>query len=176
MRTSRCPGCGAEFPDIEGPTHRYMISSPGCWGAYGEVLAREYGDPAYFAVHRLTVDAYAVQHPGSTDRQSVQSVGVHLVRLCLVFEHGLRPEQANRAMLEAGRSKHLFTWLEPPDSPGPTTVADVVSATNVERHRELVRTWARHAWEAWSVHHPKIRAWLPEVRDRRVDGAAPEPG
>lgn len=166
MRASRCPGCGAEFPDIEGPVHRYMKSSPGCWSAYGEVLAREYTDPAYFAVHRLTVDAYAVQHPGSsTDRQSMQSVGLHLVRLCLVFEHGLEPERANQAMLEAGRSKHLFTWLEPPDSVGAITVADVVGATTVAEHHELVRAWARGAWEAWWDHHGTIRSWLPNGYD-----------
>ena len=32
-----------------------MESSPACWAAYGEVLAREYSDPAYFQVHRLSV-------------------------------------------------------------------------------------------------------------------------
>lgn len=56
----KCMGCGGVFAEIQGPTHRYLESSPGCWAAYGEVLAREYSDPAYFQVHRLTVDAYAV--------------------------------------------------------------------------------------------------------------------
>ena len=31
---------------------------------YGEVLAREYSDPSYVSLHRLTADTYAVQHPG----------------------------------------------------------------------------------------------------------------
>ena len=74
-KTCGCLSCGGVFPDIDGPVHRYMKSSPGCWAVYGEVLAREYEDPYFFEVHRLTVDAYAVQHPGSTDRQSIQSVG-----------------------------------------------------------------------------------------------------
>lgn len=38
-----CVGCGGLFPEMDGPTHRYMESSPGCWAAYGEVLARERG-------------------------------------------------------------------------------------------------------------------------------------
>jgi hypothetical protein len=42
---------------------------------YGEMLAREYGDPAYFRVHQLTVDTYAVQHPGPRERRAIQSVG-----------------------------------------------------------------------------------------------------
>ena len=138
-----------------------MKSSPGCWSVYGEVLACEYSDPAYFAVHRLTVDAYAVQHPGSTDRQSIQSVGLHLVRLCLFLEHGLVADRANDAMLEAGKQKKSFTWLEPPATMGPITAADVAAAQTAEDHTTRVRSWARSVWEAWSVHHDMVRSWLP---------------
>lgn len=52
----RCIGCQAEFAHIDGPTHEYMLSSPGCWAAYGEVLAREYSDNRLARLHRLTVD------------------------------------------------------------------------------------------------------------------------
>lgn len=84
-----CPGCGARFPAFDGPVHEYMESSAGCWRAFGEVLAREYGNPKLLAIHRLSIDAYAVQHPGGASRQAVQSVGVHLARLCLFLERGL---------------------------------------------------------------------------------------
>ena len=80
---SACPGCGALFEERAGPTHRYMESSPACWAAYGEVLAREYSDQAFYAVHRMSVDTYAVQHPGQPSPQTIQSVAVHLIRLCL---------------------------------------------------------------------------------------------
>ena len=161
IKTGKCFRCGGEYPDIEGPIHRYMTSSPGCWAVYGEVLAREYSNPAYFEVHRLTVDAYAVQHPGSTDRQSIQSVGLHLIRLCLFLEHGLTAENANDAMLEAGKYKNSFTWLEPPASLGGITAADIVKARNVDEHKTLVKAWAQSAWDAWSIHHDAIRARLP---------------
>ena len=104
MDLRKCFSCGGKFPDIDGPVHRYMDSSAGCWAVYGEVLAREYSDPSFFEVHRLTVDAYAVQHPGAKDRQSIQSVGVHLIRLCLFLERDLSPENANDAMLAAGKN------------------------------------------------------------------------
>jgi len=52
-REEACPGCGALLPVENGPTHPYMRSSPACWARYGEVLAREFGDPAYFALHQL---------------------------------------------------------------------------------------------------------------------------
>ncbi|XOV80998.1 MAG: DUF5946 family protein [Aestuariibacter sp.] len=161
MDTCRCFSCGGAFPNIDGPVHRYMHASPGCWAVYGEVLAREYSDRAYFDIHRLTVDAYAVQHPGSTDRQSIQSVGVHLIRLCLFLEHGLTANNANDAMLRAGKKKHTFTFLEPPESFGAITAADVHGAKSVEEHKAIVRDWAHSVWEAWSVHHNTIRKWLP---------------
>jgi len=42
---SRCCGCGVVLPDAGGPTHPYMLSSPACWAAYGEVSSRAYLDP-----------------------------------------------------------------------------------------------------------------------------------
>lgn len=167
MKTLRCFSCGGEFPDIDGPVHRYMDSSPGCWATFGEVLAREYSNPKYFEIHRLTVDAYAVQHPGKPSRRSIQSVGIHLIRLCLFHEWELSPENANNAALAAGKYKHNFTWLEPPNSLGPLTVSDIVNAANVEEHKVLVRSWALGAWEAWKPHHEIIRSWLPDQLTRR---------
>src|SRR5215813_7857026 len=40
--TVRCFGCGVAVPDIEGPTHRYMLSAPGCWARYGRPQAGGY--------------------------------------------------------------------------------------------------------------------------------------
>lgn len=154
-----CPGCGASFAAIEGPVHEYMESSPGCWHAYGQVLAREYGNPALFAVHRLSVDSYAVQHPGGASRQAVQSVGVHLARLCLFLEHGLAAREANDAMLRVGRSKARMVRLARPENLGSVTVADVLAAGSDAQHMELVTQWAHSAWQAWSEHHATVRRW-----------------
>ncbi len=173
MKTSKCFSCGGEFPETVGPVHAYMKSAPGCWATYGEVLAREYSDPAYFSVHRLTVDAYAVQHPGSKDRQSIQSVAFHLIRLCMFLEHDLTAEKANDLMLEVGKYKSAFTWLSPPAFMGAITCADVERTTTVEAHKQRVREWARSSWDAWSLHHDQIRSWLPaRQRSRHSSGAS----
>ena len=140
-----------------------MEYSPACWAAYGEVLAREYSDPAYFQVHRLSVDAYAVQHPGRESPQAINSVAVHLIRLCLQLERQLTPEQANSAMVQATLNKGRYVWLEPPSSLGDVTVKDVWRAQNVEAHIEAVRRWARSAWQAWISHHATVRGWMPKT-------------
>ena len=154
-----CLWCGAGLPAIDGPTHKYMQSSASCWAAFGRVLSKEYSDQQYFEVHRLAVDAYAVQHPGIESRQSIQSVGVHLVRLCLFLEHGLEATQANDAMLAAAQQKASYHWLEPPGSMGVLTASDVDAATNAAEHKMLVKRWAEQMWRAWSDHHETVRKW-----------------
>ena len=157
-----CIGCGGLVPRMEGPTHRYMESSPGCWHLYGQVLAREYADLDLAEVHRLTVDAYAVQHPGRPSPQAIQSVCVHLLSLCLVLERGLAASYARRVMDQATRPKGRFSWLTPPASLGEVTVADFVEASALLEHKARVRAWAESAWAAWAGHHATVRRWLPE--------------
>lgn len=160
MNQVKCIGCGGLFPDKEGPVHRYMESCPGCWEVYGTILAREYSDPDYYPVHRMSVDCYAIQHPGTPSPQSIQSVGTHLIRLSLFLEGGLNQNQANNAMLKAIKQKENFVWLEPPESRGEITVIDVVDANSAKEHIKLVKQWAESAWEAWSIHHSTVKSWM----------------
>lgn len=94
-KLERFPGCSGIFEPFEGPTHRYMISSPACWEWFGRVLAREYSHPTLLPTHRLSVDAYAAQHPGSDSRRAIQSVGLQLARLGIQLEHPLPPRENN---------------------------------------------------------------------------------
>jgi len=162
MSTVHCIGCGALVPDASSPVHRYIQSSPGCWTIYGDVLAREYSDPAYTGMHRLTVDTYAVQHPGTPSPQSTQSVAIHLLRLCLILEHGYSEVAAGKAMPILAQQKQLFCWLSPPASVGDKTVLHVWSAQDAAAHRQAVPEWADSAWRAWVAHHEQVRRWLPK--------------
>ncbi len=154
-----CTGCGAPVRVTDGPTHPYIGASPGCWAIYGEVLAREYGEYAYPPVHRLTVDAYAAQHPGVPSRRSIQSVAVHLIGLHLTLERGYEPERATAAIRDVLARAQDFVWLEPPASRGAVTVVDVVEARDLAEHTERVEAWAGSIWEAWKPHHDTIRRW-----------------
>lgn len=160
MREVTCT-CGAVVPDEPGPTHRYLSSAPACWRIYGEVLAKEYSAPEYFRVHKLTVDAWAVQHPGRPSRQTIQSEAVHLARLCMLIERGWSLENADAVLARFGRrDKTAMHWLVPPADMGPITVLDVSYARDASSHCDRVWRWARSVWAAWRDHHEQIRAWV----------------
>jgi len=160
----RCCGCGEEFPDRANPTHAYMLSSPGCWEAYGRVLALEYGNPAYARLHRLAVEAYAVQHPGLDEPRSRNSVGIHLSRLCLIFDRGWPIERANDAMVTITAKKRNYPWLAPPSDRGSVTVRHVLAAVAPAEHLDAVEGWAQAAWQAWAEHHATVRGWLEALK------------
>lgn len=162
--TETCVGCAGRFPVTEGPTHRYLASAPGCWALYGDVLAKEYSRRAYFEVHGLSVDTYAVQHPGEPSRQTIRSAAIHLLCLHAVVELGLPLASGDtvRGATKAG-VEDAFVWLEPPASMGTVTVLDVAAARDAADHQDRVWRWARSVWEAWAPHHETIAAWYDRL-------------
>jgi hypothetical protein len=154
-----CPGCHAYFANKNDISHPYIGASPGCWSVYGEILAKEFGEYGYPPIHRLTVDTYGVQHPGTASAQSIQSVGLHLVALYLALEEKMPPETITQSMQRLLSNGASFQWLEPPSSRGQITVQDVVKASSLEDHIVLVQAWAESVWSAWSQHHPIVRQW-----------------
>jgi hypothetical protein len=162
-RIVSCVGCGGLVPDEDGPVHRYMTASPGCWRIYTELAAA--GMPPS---HRsgMTVDAYAATHPGVPRPQSTPSVWIHLITLCFVLERGWPTDQAVRLRRLAADAFAGWPWLERPTSMGDVTVVGIVDATSPEMASELVGRWIEGAWAAWSVHHPAVRARADELTQR----------
>jgi hypothetical protein len=154
----RCNWCLGEFDKIDGPTHEYIESIPGCWAVYGQILSKEYEDyPHLGNIHRLTVDTYAVQHPGQPSRKSTQSVWGHLVSLYCVLERKTNGDIAREMLKKFIESKPKLGWLKPPSFEGTFTVADVVTAKTEDEHIALVRKWAESVWKAWySIHKEEI--------------------
>lgn len=158
MTEERCAGCGIALAPFDGPTHRYIESSPACWALYGELLAREFSDPLYFTAHRLSVDAYAAQHPGRESRQSTQSVAVHLMSLYAIFERGM-PPAAVTPLLDRFVKAGGYEWMPPPPLRGRLTVAHPLAAGDAVEHGRRVTEWARDVWEAWGPQHGTIARW-----------------
>jgi hypothetical protein len=152
-----CKDCGVALPPREGPIHPYLGASASCWARYGDLLSREYSNPDYMRVHRLTVDAYAAQHPGKPERRSIQSVWVHLSGLFLALEKRLPDDHVRRVMSLIIKEAGPLHWLEPPPRYG-CTISDVIAAGDAEGHAELVRHWAEDVWQSWGTHHTAVRA------------------
>ncbi len=163
-----CVGCAAMVPDIDGPTHRYIGASPGCWALYGELAEKEAGDFRYMRSRRLTVDAYyCAQHPGVPSPQAVRSVAVHLVGLHFQLERQLERDlpagelyAARQRVATLGKQGKLgLRWLEVPASLGAVTVLDLLAAKDPAEHARRARGWAESVWEAWMAHHEVVRRW-----------------
>lgn len=156
---SICPGCRVMLPETSGPTHRYMTSTPACYDLFKKVLACEYSDPELLSTHRLTVDTYAVQHPGNDgSRQQIQSVGLHLARLGRQLANPMPPSETNDVMLGLGPHKHTLVQLTPPER-FRMTVDRVARVAGASDHTTQVRKWAIATWEDWSDHHGYIQDW-----------------
>ena len=161
--TEPCPGCGARYlPQVVDETHPYIGASAACWAAFGEVLAREFGDVAYGRLHRNTVDVYAVQHPGTDARRERQSVALHLIGICHWLEEDIDPQRLNAITQRLADADRDWPWLDPPTD-YPMTVVDLLAAHDGPDHLRLVRLWAERTWNAWSAHHDVVRSWAHEA-------------
>ncbi|GAB4109780.1 MAG: hypothetical protein Kow001_10190 [Acidobacteriota bacterium] len=147
------------MPILESPGHPYIGASPGCWGIFLEVVAREYGEYGYPSFHHLTVDTYAVQHPGTPSKQTARSVALHLISLYYALEKGWDVSGVREVLRQAASRREGFRWLEPPAPPASLTVLDVAGAGSLAEHEAAVRRWARSVWDSWAGHRETIRRW-----------------
>lgn len=157
---TRCPGCGADHPDVGATaTHRYLRSSPACFAAFGEVLAASYPGLAYGPgdLHQTRVDAWVCQHPGD-GRAADQAVALCLMTLRLVLVDGVDPARGP-ALHQQMAARGPYAALAPPARRGRLTVRDLLDRPEDERDAATF-AWAHEVWAAWSEHHDQVRRWL----------------
>lgn len=134
----------------------------GCLKLFEEILAREFSDYQYGKIHRLTVDAYSLQHPDAYMR-SGKSFAAHLTGICAAIEY------ENTFALNQTVQKWLSTnpKIEKParipQERGNLAITYIHSAADAEEHTKRVREWARDVWGAWSEHHALARQLIREA-------------
>ncbi len=151
MTDFKCPECGAVIPE----------DKESCRDMFDEILAREFSDPKYGKVLRLTIDAYALQHPGSY-MISFSSHASHLTGLCVVFKYSAS-QRINGALKKWYDKKPNHMKVAEPDYKGERTIADILPAKDEEDHCTRVQEWAESAWDAWLDHHETVRTWINEA-------------
>jgi hypothetical protein len=148
--------------DVARPTHDYMTSAPGCWEAYGTLLARSRDWEIDRGTVQLRTDAYASQHATNPDPRNRQSVAVHLMSLCATFELGVPPGRTTALLGEWTHRLGGYPDLISGQRHGPVTVIDVLAAEGGEAHAFAVERWARSVWDGWGERHAEIRDLLAE--------------
>ena len=147
-----CADCGAVVAQ----------GKAGCLKLFEEILAREFSDYRYGKLHRLTVDAYSLQHPDAYMR-SGKSFAAHLTGLCAAFEYEdtLAVNQEVQQWLSTNPKVEKPAQL--PEQRGDLTITYLHSAGDAGEHIQRVREWARNIWGAWSEHHALARQLIGEA-------------
>ncbi len=153
--SSACPDCGA----------RGVAGAEGCNELFQEVVGREFTRPELFQVHRLTVDAYSLQHPDQY-MKSAKSAVAHLAGMCWAMEDRDHPSVSIllSRYLDGTPTLARPDPIPPPGERGPMTIVDIYLAPDSSEHIRRVKAWANGAWEAWSGHHAQARFWLKEAK------------
>lgn len=135
-----------------------MTSSAACWALFCTLVEADYSSPERMRVHQIVVDAYAAQHPGDGERQQVQSVGLHLMTLCLLLEHGADPS-AGPALHRRMVRRPTFRQLHRTGA-GELTLAHVPTDGPVDVVRDAAYEWARAVWATYEPEWETVRQWL----------------
>ncbi len=173
-----CQGCKAIFPIMKNETpfiegssvNRYGVSSPECIVTFCKILEKEQEWAGYPEIHRLFIDAYAVQHPPCIEYQkklginqrlidaSIQSIFVHLIALYLAFEKNMPLRNISKRIayiLDIGVKLESIE-LKPPNHLGDMTIVDIRKTANFKEYETMVWRWAKSAWDAWQEYHTII--------------------
>ena len=158
-----CPSCGAVVAG----------GAAGCQALFEELLARDFSDVRCFAVHRLQVDTYSVQHP-ERYCQGRHGMVAHLGGLCSILEGGASPAVGDPALQRwmSGRPP-----VERPSAPafrGAVTVLEAHRAEDPRAYAAAVRRWATSAWEAYAELQPLAREWVRRAREAPTGRASQE--
>ena len=147
MSETRCPEC-----------HRAIAGGlAACQADFEALQGRELTDPSSYAIHRLAVDAYSLQHPERYCRSS-KSYAAHLTGMLAAMEHASKPEvlRALQRWLSSGP-----TLEKPPlpDSRGKLTIASVLASPDRLAMDRAIRAWGESAWAAYAPWHELARRW-----------------
>lgn len=161
----KCYGCLAEFQkttdDPVPVPHLYIGAITECWNVFGEVLMKEYSNPEYFKVHRLTVDAYGAQHIGNQeDRRARQSANIHLIALYLTLVQKASEEEVLKFLRKATNVKKDWPSLFQRKQAYWLTIQDIAKEDNPLSHADLVIKWGQSIWEAYEDCHQEIISYF----------------
>ena len=139
-----------------------LASKEKCKEIFEAILLKEFSDFRYVRVHRLTVDAYSLQHPDDY-MISAKSFAAHLTGMSCAMEYGNDPKLLRLLQKWLNGKKQL---IKPKrlEYFGHLTISHVDKAEHGAEHVELVWEWARDVWEAYNIYHNLANSWIDTVK------------
>jgi len=177
---SPCPGCGALFPPYDGPKHRYVGASAGCWALFTwDVMSTGRDTTGLVTQSRIPEssihipvlndtplldavfgDAYGVQHHGDDSPQAIQSVALHLLNI-----HGIISGKTTRPrwpIKRAIRTRGVFRKLKPPVPGSALTIRHLFPGGGVDS--PVTRSqYVTSVYETWmALHRSIVEDWYEQ--------------
>lgn len=157
--------------------NRYGVTSLSCISDFLEILAKEQEWFNYPPVHRLLIDAYAIQHPPHLEHQlklkieqrlinaSIQSIYIHLLALYCAIEIKMElksiPKVMDHVLKNLVKQNIVLKELKSPDNLGNIKANDVLTKLEnkltIEEYNQLMWNWAKEAYNAWQDSHKVIK-------------------
>jgi hypothetical protein len=162
----------------DGPTHRYIGASAGCWALFTPLSAGCAPD-ADLVTHSevpdvapqrallttppgtaaLLADAYAAQHHGGESAQAIQSVAAHLLTLYGVFRAGVAPAHAEWPRRRALRTRGVYHKLQPPALGSALTIRHLFPGGGVDEPCAMA-DYVASVFAVWEREHgPQLVSW-----------------
>lgn len=159
MAAEACGGCGWV---VDGGT-------AGCRSRFEALLARDFSDARFFAVHRLFVDCYCLQHPDEYCA-SAKSLAAHLVGLAQILDEAASPATGSPGLRNWLDGERVLEKPAVPAERGAVTPGDLEGIEEPEAWRTAIRRSAESTWHAFRELHPVARRWAAEAASRGSGG------
>lgn len=138
-----------------------------CQLIFDEILALEFGDYRHARLHRLTVDAYSLQHPAKYMR-SGKSYAPHLTGMHAALVDG-DADSINKVVQKwlSSNPKIARPGNPPGKNRGDLNISHLKNAYDPDDHLRRVQEWAESIWPSWRDYHRFAKKWIDEAGNRR---------
>ncbi len=149
-----CPSCGAQG----------IGGLAGCDETFSQLIGEEFSNALLFRAHRLTVDAYCLQHPEKYMISS-KSATAHLAGICwsLEIEESVHMPPALKQLVD-GPQQFERIAVPAPQQRGAVNILHLTELTDPQDYLRAAREWAQSAWTAWPHAWEQTRAWIARAR------------